>query len=325
MEKPKISFVVTARNDDYGGNLLNRANTFVRVLSHLVDKYRIPSEVIFVEYNPIQDKKYLFEEIYVPTTPFMKIRGIIVPTEFHEKIKQNNIPLLEYVAKNIGIRRAHGEYIIATNPDIVFSDEMIKYFSENKLSPKHFYRADRNELSTNYFSPSLSTEKILKICEESITKILYTPQTHYISYLTWLKRFIHDRRLVIISLCPFFNCRRPPNRNLIYENASGDFTMAHRNLWEKAYGYDETPHNLHHDSLMLYVFQALGYEQEILSVPIYHINHQEDRAGRPGIEFAKFRELTHAMQETKIPHIVNGPDWGFAKESFQEVILTPSS
>lgn len=320
MNKIKISFVVTGRNDDYGGNLINRASTFVRVLSHFADKYRLPIEIIFVEYNPIPEK-YLFEEIYIPHVPFVKIRGIIVPREFHERVKQNNIPVLEYIAKNIGIRRAKGEYILATNPDIIFSEELIRHISEDKLNQSHFYRTDRNDIKQNKFSESLTPEEILKACKKNVIKILYTPRTHYVSWLLWLNRFIHDRRLSILSLAPFFNYRYPPNRTLIYENASGDFLLAHRSVWEKAYAYDETPHNLHHDGLMLYVLQVLGYKQEVLQYPIYHISHQEGRIGRPGIEFSKYRKLTEKMQETGIPHILNNSNWGFLKEKFEERII----
>ncbi len=320
MQKPKFSFVVTARNDNYAGNLLNRSSTFVRVLSHLANKYKLQSEIIFVEYNPVPDKKYLFQELPISATPYLKIRGIVVPKEFHDSVRENNIPLLEYIAKNIGIRRAEGDYIIATNPDIIFSDHIIKYFKEGNLDQLHFYRADRNDIRCNNFPLTLPPEKIIRKCALNVTKILYSPRTHYISYLTWINRFIHDRRFVILSLCPIFNYRYKPNRSLIYENASGDFTLAHRSVWEKARGYDQTPHNLHHDGLMLYVLQALGYKQEVLPYPIYHMHHELGRAGRPGIEFEKYREVTRIMQETSEPNIANGANWGYIDEKFTEVI-----
>jgi len=322
MEKPKISFVVTGRNDDYGGNLINRASTFVRTLSHFADKYHLPIEIIFVEYNPIPDKKYLFEEIHVPRTPFVKLRGIIVPPGFHEKVKQNNIPVLEYIAKNIGIRRANGEYILATNPDIVFSEELARHLSEENLDKNNFYRADRNDIKQNRFPEAMTPEKILKVCKKNVTKILYTPRTHYISWRLWFSRFIHGRTRSSLSLCPLFNYRYPPDRKLAYENAAGDFLLAHRSIWEKVHGYDQTPHNLHHDGLMIHVLKTLRYTQEVFEYPIYHINHQEGRIGRPGIEFSKYRELTKKMQETGIPHIVNGPEWGFENEKFEERIVS---
>lgn len=313
----KFSFVVTGRNDDYGGNMINRASTFVRVLYFLLDKYKIESEIIFVEYNPVPDKKYLFQELPKPKTKYVSLRGIIVPSSFHDRVKKNKIPLLEYYGKNIGIRRAKGDFIIATNPDIVFSEEIIKHFADNNFDNKHFYRADRYEIASNYFDPKLHPEQIISRCKRDIIKILYSPRTHYKSYKHWLKRLPHGWRNLL--LCPALNFLYRPDRKSLYENASGDFLLAHRDVYAKAFGYDEAPHNLHHDALMLHVLNALGYKQEILLEPIYHINHLEGRAGRPGIEYAKYRELADKMDISGIPVINNSQDWGFVNEKFEEV------
>lgn len=315
----KLSFVVTGRNDDYGGNMINRASTFVRILYYLLDKYKIQSEIVFVEYNPVPDKKYLFQELPKSNTTFVSLRGIVAPAEFHDRLKKNKIPLLEYYGKNIGIRRAQGEYIVATNPDIIFSEEIIKKFAEGRLEKEYFYRADRYEIASNFFDPTLSPQEILDICKKDIIKILYSPRTHYKSYKHWFKRLRHGWRNLL--MCPALNIFNQPDRKSLYENASGDFLLAHRDVFAKAHGYDEAPHNLHHDSLMLHVLQALGFKQQILLEPIYHINHLEGRAGRPGIEYAKYREVADKMDKTRIPIINNDSNWGFANESFEEIIV----
>ena len=319
MDKINFSFVVTGRNDNYGGNMINRASTFVKVLYFLLDKYKIRSEIVFVVYNPVSDKKYLFQEIPIPNTSFVTLRGIVVPTEFHDRVKKNKIPLLEYYGKNIGIRRAQGEYIIATNPDIIFSEEIIRRFATDILDTNHFYRADRYEIASNYFDPKIRPEDILEICRKDIIKILYSPRTHYKSYKHWVKRLPHGLRNIL--MCPALNMFYPPDRKSLYENASGDFLLAHRDIYSRAHGYDQAPHNLHHDSLMLHVLKALGYEQKILMEPIYHINHLEGRAGRPGVEYAKYREVADQMDKTGIPIINNDQDWGFASENFEEIII----
>jgi len=315
----KLSFVVTGRNDDYGGNMINRVSTFVRTLSFLLDKYKIPSEIVFVEYNPVPEKKYLFQEIPILHSSFVTIRGIVVPVAFHDKVKRNKIPLLEYYGKNIGIRRAKGQYILATNPDIIFSEEIIMFFAETNLKEDCFYRADRHEITDDYFSSSLEPQDILRISKDDVFKILYSPRTHYVSYKLWFPRVKDGWRN--ITMCPALNFLYPPDRKSLYENASGDFLLAHHSVFAKARGYDEAPHNLHHDSLMLHVLKALGYRQEILSGPIYHINHLLGRAGRPGIEYAKYRDVVDKMDKTGIPVINNSKDWGFVNEKFEEYIF----
>ena len=54
---PYISFVIAARNDDYGVNFLHRMQVFINVLLELVEKYSLDAELIVVEWNPPADKK----------------------------------------------------------------------------------------------------------------------------------------------------------------------------------------------------------------------------------------------------------------------------
>lgn len=320
MPHPTLSIVVTGRNDNYGGKLIARAQASLAVATHLAIKYKIQTEYIVVDYNPVPDVKYFFEELALPKNDYLTLRGIVVPAAFHDSIKKNKIPLLEYIGKNIGIRRAQGDYILATNPDIIFSDALFAKIAAGGLDEKHFYRADRYELGVDEFPEIMSPEEILARAPREVIKILYSPRTHYTSWSKWIDRLRGDPTRGNLTLCPLFNSFYPPDRTAIYENASGDFTMAHRSLWYAAHGYDQAPHNLHHDALMLYVFQALGYEQSILLEPIYHINHELGRAGRPGIEFAEFKKLAHEMQATKVPRIVNDASWGFAHEQFAEKV-----
>ena len=272
-ERPKFSFVVTCRNDDYGGNLLNRSSTFVRVLSLLVEKYKVPSELVFVEYNPIPGKKYLFEELSAPHTSYMQIRGVIVPSEFHECIRgENPSPFMEYIAKNIGVRRARGEYILVTNPDIIFSDELFSFFSkEDSLRQDTFYRVSRYDLLVRTFDENLTLEQIFRICRKKIEKILYNKRVIYRSYTAWLKRFIRARSRKTLRMFPLLEKSVEKNDAIIHDMAAGDFLLAHHTLWEKATGYDETPLCSYMDGYILYVLQCFGFKQKVLEYPIYHI------------------------------------------------------
>jgi len=41
--------------------------------------------------------------------------------------------LYQMIAKNAGIRRARGEYVLATNIDILFSSELACFFAARRL------------------------------------------------------------------------------------------------------------------------------------------------------------------------------------------------
>ena len=49
---PYLSVVVTARNDDHGGNLLGRMQVFVDAWISQAKRHNLSSELIVVEWNP---------------------------------------------------------------------------------------------------------------------------------------------------------------------------------------------------------------------------------------------------------------------------------
>ena len=58
--------------------------------------------------------------------PWVDCRVITVPYERHVFIRFSCVlPLFQMIAKNVGIRRARGKFILATNIDILFSDELM--------------------------------------------------------------------------------------------------------------------------------------------------------------------------------------------------------
>jgi hypothetical protein len=57
--KPYLSFVIAARNDDYGGNFLHRMQVFVNVLFWLWERHNLDAELVVVEWNPPKDRPRL--------------------------------------------------------------------------------------------------------------------------------------------------------------------------------------------------------------------------------------------------------------------------
>jgi hypothetical protein len=311
-----LSVVITARNDDYGGNLINRINTSLKVLSAWAEQLQRHIEMIIVDYNPVVGKKLLADELNNVNNTYFEARFIIVPVsgQGHEKT-----PLREYLAKNIGIRRARGEYILATNPDIIFSRDMIDFIT-SKLEPGCYYRADRFDLKLSKFPENLNINKILTLCRKNAYLRLgqyknaaLTFKYQAIEMIKYLKSIIrHPKRLL-----------PPKNKEVaspIHTNASGDFLLMHRDLWEKLKGYDESTIGATcTDGYLLHCAYCFDMPQQIIPFPIYHIYHNFGRQGRPEIEYQEYRRNCEAMIKTKIPYHLNGQDWGRATDKFQEV------
>jgi hypothetical protein len=123
LSPPYISLVVTARNDDHGGNLLGRMQAFVNGWIGHARQYNIPSEMIIVEWNPPQDRPRLAEALHWPDERGpCQVRIIEVAPELHRRFAHAEaLPLYQMVAKNAGIRRARGQFFLVTKIDILFS------------------------------------------------------------------------------------------------------------------------------------------------------------------------------------------------------------
>ena len=132
VEKPYLSVVVTTRNDDHGGSQISRTQTFFNALVAQCNRHRIPTELIFVEWNPPADRPPLADALRWPENrEFCQVRILRVPPSIHARYQYGEaLPLYQMIAKNAGIRRARGEYVLATNIDILFSDDLMRHIAD---------------------------------------------------------------------------------------------------------------------------------------------------------------------------------------------------
>lgn len=160
-----LSVVVGSRNDDHGGKLLYRMQHFISGLIEQCKRHDLSAEIIIVEWNPPEDKLSLESLLEIPEelSP-CDVRIIQVPQKVHSALKHaDKIPLFQMIAKNVGIRRARGKFVLSTNIDILFSDEMM-VFLRDKLKPGYLYRANRYDVPTE-LPITDSFDTILNFCK----------------------------------------------------------------------------------------------------------------------------------------------------------------
>jgi len=147
LAEPYISLVVTARNDDHGGNLLTRMQAFADGWIEQCTRFELNSELIIVEWNPVEDRPSLADAIVWPAdNRHCQVRVITVPASVHRRYRHADaLGLYQMIAKNVGIRRARGQFVLATNIDILFSDELMRSLARRDLSPSRMYRIDRHD------------------------------------------------------------------------------------------------------------------------------------------------------------------------------------
>src|SRR5262245_27273904 len=146
----RVSFVVTSRNDNHGGHMLERFAIFADGLLEQANRHGLTGELIVVEWNPLPGPR-LHEVLKLRhTSDSFPVRFIEAPHQAHQLIRNSDtIPLFQMIAKNVGIRRAQGEFVIATNPDVLFSDSLISFLAAGDLRADTLYRLDRHDVEAD--------------------------------------------------------------------------------------------------------------------------------------------------------------------------------
>src|SRR5947208_13551885 len=103
--EPMLSVVATSRNDDHGGSLTRRMQTFVNAFISQCQRHDLRAELILVEWNPPADRPRLAEALKWPADPSpCEVRIIEVPETLHRRFKcAEALPLFQMIGKNVGI------------------------------------------------------------------------------------------------------------------------------------------------------------------------------------------------------------------------------
>lgn len=71
-------------------------------------------------------------------------------------------------AKNAGIRQARGEFVLVTNPRVLFSDELVQFLAVRRLEQGRMYRIDRYDVDAQLPSSAGVADKLRFCCENSV-------------------------------------------------------------------------------------------------------------------------------------------------------------
>jgi hypothetical protein len=344
MNKPYLSIVATTRNDNHGGDLLKRTTCFVEGIYHQAKNFNVAIELIIIEWNPPADKKLLKDVLPKPPkgSPVV-LRYIVVPNEIHLKYRMaDRMPLFQMTAKNVGIRLAKGEFVLCTNIDLLFSNELFDFLSMKKLNKNHFYRANRVDVPAKVMEFDEFDDK-LSFGNKNIIEILGKRKgQEYIfgipSFFYGFESTIKFLNNIYEKVLSFYYSEENLGMFSLDTSACGDFTLMHKDDWLKIEGYPELDlYSIHIDSMGLIAARAMGLQQEILapkqcSYHIYHENGWESFKEspidlikfiekRPGLDWHSVYETGKWMIKNKKTWGLNKPTWGFSDKQFKEYIF----
>ena len=327
---PYLSVVATARNDNHGGDLLARMQVFVNILAAQCERHRLDAELVLVEWNPPDDRPRLVDALEWPETEWCTMRIVEVSHELHARLEHSDrLPLFQMIAKNVGIRRARGEFVLATNIDILFPDELVAELARRELHHDKLYRLDRHDVDIAP-DPSLSVDETLSLCNDHVIRVcarkgttdLLTGEVHRIYQGTerlplfarrllyywraFTNRLHHLRRFwqspigqarLIRAAWDAEGARMP-----LHTNASGDFTLLSREGWKTTRAYPELEvFSMHLDGLFLYQAHYAGYAEAELGHRIFHIEHNHGFKPAP----KDVQNLNERLERAAIPQVTS--------------------
>ncbi len=127
--EPRLSVIVTTRNDDHGGDPLARLVAHLRFLSRATGLARILTEEVIVEWNPPLDRPRLADALPLEGIEheFFSVRIVTVEPDDHAQLPNSDrLPLFQMIAKNVGIRAACAPLILTTNIDTLIGSEVLR-------------------------------------------------------------------------------------------------------------------------------------------------------------------------------------------------------
>jgi hypothetical protein len=233
-----LSIVVTGRNDNYGGDFNERFFAALRFNHARLSERGVRCEVIFVEWNPVANRPYLAELLRRECRDIACcVHCFVVAPAYHAALTQNPaVRYLEFVAKNIGLRRASAPLVLATNTDVFLGRNVVDAIASGDLARHTIYRAPRYDIKLSADPTRITWETL-----EDGSNHVYQPVL------------------------------RPP----LFQGGTGDFVLADRTTLHELGGFNEVCRfaNLLIDLNFLVKAHGAGVPIVDIGGPVYHFNH----------------------------------------------------
>jgi hypothetical protein len=275
---PYVTLIFTGRNDNFGGDFNERFFRALRFNHEALTAACVSHDFVFVEWRPLEDRPYLATVLRKERiVPEFLLTSFVVDCRYHDALSLNpRLQFQEFIAKNVGVRRAAGAWVLTTNTDIYLSRAIIERLAAQTLEAGTLYRAERRDIKSNVD----------------------------LSLLDW--SLLEDERN-----CDVINQIRPP----FFTNASGDFILLDRDSYHRLRGFNEIYRvaKIHIDSNLCFKAHSAGVRLVDIGAPVYHVGHGTLNAqlttyrDRPGdAPWGNIRWNNQVVY-------VNFDDWGLAR------------
>lgn len=298
-----LGAVVISRNDGYGGD---QPDKFIYCLRGLL---RACDEVIYVDWNSPGGVS-LFDQVRDSIPERGRLRHIRIPPELHRELVgevlarpavRELIPnivvedaqfCVEVLARNIGLARLGSDWSFTCNADVLCGtrEEILRGI----VDVNTFHCIARRETSF----PVLRNAALpgTELLDRFLSRYGHQFQQHGPGSP------LGERDIWSLITCP------------------GDFQLAHRSVWERIRGFEESLLlRGYADSNVQKKAALAGYNLQLIrTIPAFHLAHYPDTGASGGTTNAGWNDADRALWN--FTETTNPADWGFSSRQFQEEI-----
>lgn len=236
---------------------------------------------MFIEWAPPSGNPLLFEQTFnaLPTLDRRICSWYIVDPEYHTALSLNpRLEYLEFLAKNVGVRRARGEYVLTSNCDVYLGRRVLDALEQRALEPGVLYRAPRHDLNL-------------------------PEDLHHVSW-----EMLEDPRNLA---GPAHVLKRP-----YMGSGTGDFAMIDRDAFHEIRGFNEVYRvaRIGIDRNLIVKALASGLDVRDIGGPVYHQNHEGSYRLNPKAYEGREHEAPWGDRRWHSSGVsyINPPTWGLA-------------
>lgn len=314
-----LSIVITTRNDTHVERMEERTQAFIDGIYHQAETFGRRVELIIAEWNPPKDRVSMAAQYRFPAEhPLVSAAIVTIGNDLHQQYQYAaSLPLYQMIAKNAGIRRARGRYILVTNVDILFGDSMFDLItSPDRLRPGALYRANRWDVDRKILdAPDIGS--MITACQDNCIRRNTRQGATETSWICcdWNEE---SNQFELANYTWF------PD---LHTEGCGDFQLMDRDSWFRVGGYCEVDaFSMHIDSLFALTCHHAGIEEVDMADEHlhFHIDHSLGDEVKPSVYLTRDKmELKHpsmmtlynlhaSMTTLGSAYAFNEDGWGFA-------------
>lgn len=250
---------------------------------------------MFVEWAPPRSAPRVFDLVFaaVPELARDACSWYEVDGRYQETLSLNErLTYLEFIAKNVGVRRARGRFVLTTNCDVFLGRHVLDVLAAGALKPRVVYRAPRYDITLDAAPAALDWD------------VLENP------------RILAGRQRVL----------KPP----FMGGATGDFVLLDRDAFHEVRGFNEVYRLARFGVDRNFLVKALsaGLAIEDIGGPVYHASHEGSYRSSAGAYEGRESDAHWGRTRWHARGVIyaNPPTWGLAeapvrRESAQRAFL----